>query len=343
RGDGLGNPGHRRGEAGGKPGRGVRRRPGGRARGPGQCGAKRRRRSGPDHAGRLDEPAARRGGPGGGQHHRRRGDRAGSRRPPAGPAGRSLHRLRGHRPPGGRRGGGVPRGRAFGDRDRAGGRVGGHHRPAAGGGDVSEAPRFFAGTVQRAGPGFVAWLPEDEAHHAARVLRLRPGDAAIVLDDSGYEHVGAVAAVELSRGRVSVRVEGSVVRPAAGEPRVAVTLIQALPKGDKMDTIVQKGTETGVARFVPARSERVVVEYTGAKAEQRRARWQKIANEAAKQARRGRRPVVEPVAELLDAVAARRGEEVLVLWEQAETPLKSVLRELRSRGSRRVALVVGAE
>ena len=143
----------------------------------------------------------------------------------------------------------------------------------------------------------------------------------------------------------AILVQGESVQPAAGEPSVRLTLVQALPKGDKMEQIVQKGTETGVSLFVPVRSERVVVEYTGQKAESRLDRWQRIAHEAAKQARRGRRPRIAAIASLAEAVRTRaREESTLVLWEGASLPIKEVLREIaRAGGERAVTLVVGPE
>lgn len=217
---------------------------------------------------------------------------------------------------------------------------------------MSEAPRFFADRVQRVDQGqggseeLLAELSGEEAHHALRVLRLRPGDPVAVLDDSGFEYAGAIAALQEGQGRdrLTVRIVGATARHSRGEPGVHVTLIQALPKGDKMDVIVQKGTETGVSRFVPVVSERVVVEYTGEKSERRRARWQRIAHEAAKQSRRGRRPVVEGVVDLLEAVEASAKEAALfVLWEGSTAPIKSALQQLAGSERSRVSLVVGPE
>lgn len=209
---------------------------------------------------------------------------------------------------------------------------------------MSNAPRFFVDQLQRGEKGFSATLSGDEAHHALRVLRLRLGDEVVLLDGSGLEHVGVVVRIEQQRDRLAIGVEGAVVRPAAGEPDVFVKLIQALPKGEKMDVIVQKGTEIGVSRFVPVLSERVVVEYTVEKAQRRKERWQRIAREAAKQARRGRRPEVDSVVGLLEAVGACAGEEeIIVLWEGASASFKSVLQEVKARGAARIAVVVGPE
>lgn len=219
--------------------------------------------------------------------------------------------------------------------------------------------RFFVGPdrIRRDGEGFIAYVEGEEAHHAVRVLRLALGDEVVVLDDSGLEYHGRVEAITMERKAPSVTVRGFSVGAAPGEPRTALTLVQALPKGDKMDEIVQKGTETGVSLFVPAVSERVIVEYTGGKEERRLERWRRIAHEAAKQARRGKVPRVAPITQLVDSVrsCASKGP-VLVLWEGASRPIKSELRRIAEETDRNasrdlppdgerpgLALVVGPE
>lgn len=189
--------------------------------------------------------------------------------------------------------------------------------------------RFFVdpADIQREGGGFVAHFGGEEAYHAVRVLRLSPGDDVVLLDDSGLEYHGKVQEISGDAKRPSVVVRGDTLVPAPGEPRFGLTLVQALPKGDKMDHIVQKGTETGVTHFVPVVSERVVVEYSERKIQARLERWRRIAQEAAKQAKRGRRPSVAPVTKLGAALeAASLQGPVLVLWEGATRPIKEALR-----------------
>jgi len=209
---------------------------------------------------------------------------------------------------------------------------------------VNDAPRFFVERVQRGDEGFWAELTGEEAHHALRVLRLRPGDRVVLLDDTGFEYAGSVTEIDRRNGGAALRVRGSSIRPSSGEPKIHVTLIQALAKGEKMDLVIQKGTEVGVSCFLPVLSERVVIDCSPDKLGRRRERWERIAQEAAKQARRGRRPKVEEVGSLVQAVSdsAREGP-VLVLWEGAEKPIKSVLKELATSFVERIALVVGPE
>lgn len=205
--------------------------------------------------------------------------------------------------------------------------------------------RFFVdpAAIQRDEKGFVAEITGEEAHHALRVLRIAPGDAVVVLDDSGLEYRGRVRKIDAQGKSPRFWVHGDKISPAAGEPPFRLQLVQALPKGDKMDLVVQKGTEVGVTRFAPALSERVVVEYNRQKAEARRARWQRIAKESAKQAGRGKCPYVAEIRPIDECLADRKDEPVLILWERATTPIKAVLAELGPKRPSGITLVIGPE
>lgn len=133
-----------------------------------------------------------------------------------------------------------------------------------------------------------------DARHLIRVLRAKPGDEIICCDG-----LGRSARVKITRlGREVVY--GQVLEELQEERElpIEVTIAQSLPKGDKMDWIVQKGTELGVHRFLPFVSERTVVKYDRVKAEKKRVRWQAIAKEAAEQSHRQRLPHVEEVTSL---------------------------------------------
>jgi 16S rRNA (uracil1498-N3)-methyltransferase len=133
----------------------------------------------------------------------------------------------------------------------------------------------------------------DDAFHIARVMRMRPGDRIIVCDGAGREAAAVLTRVEPGRAEAETEQE---LRTSAGEPAWTVVIAQSLPKGDKMELIIQKGTELGAAAFVPFRSERAIVRYDGKQEAKRLERWRKIAKEAAEQAHRGRLPEVADVA-----------------------------------------------
>ena len=144
-------------------------------------------------------------------------------------------------------------------------------------------------------PGSVVELPPDTASHLARVLRARSGDEVILYDGGGREFNGAIEAVRGSR--VSASVGDS--RPVDRESPLAITLVQCVPRGDRMDFIVQKATELGVARIVPVLSQRSVVRLDKGQAESKSHHWRAVAVSACEQCGRNRLPVIEAARPLL--------------------------------------------
>jgi len=154
--------------------------------------------------------------------------------------------------------------------------------------------RFLVETC--AGGDGRARITGDEFHHLSRVLRLRIGDEVSVFDGRGS---GCRAAIEsMARGTAVVLLGEH--EDGAVEPSTRVTLYQAIPHGERMDWIVEKSTELGVAAIVPVVTERGVVR-PGHKDWNRLMRWQRIALSAAKQSGR---LVVPPIAEPLDLATA---------------------------------------
>lgn len=136
--------------------------------------------------------------------------------------------------------------------------------------------RFFA--PPEATRGSEIRLPDAEAHHAAKVLRCRPGDRAVVLNGEGEEILGEL--VDLDKRSVRIRV---LQRQQTPRPVCAITLMQAVTKPRSMETIIQKATELGATRIVPVLSERTVSLLDDTGASQKAAKWRSIAIEAAKQ------------------------------------------------------------
>jgi 16S rRNA (uracil1498-N3)-methyltransferase len=175
-------------------------------------------------------------------------------------------------------------------------------------------------------------------HHAARVLRLRPGDLVALFDGSGAEWVARVTSLERDR------LEAEILREARdAEPPVTVTLLQAVLKGERMDWLVQKCGELGVARLVPMLTERTVARIPGERAPGRRQRWQRIADAAAEQCGRRRPMAVEAVAPLVEAARALTGADLALVPHEAER--ERGLRELLAGVSavRSVAIAIGPE
>ena len=158
----------------------------------------------------------------------------------------------------------------------------------------------------------LALLPPEEAKHALKVLRLKPGDPVCAMDGAGRRWRGEIAE---AGGGVSLRL---IEELPGNEPPVRLTVYQGLPKADKLDLIVQKLTELGAARLVPVRMERCVVKLDAKDGEKRRERLQKIAREAAKQCGRSRPLDVLAPMDWREAVDDMRGRELLLIpWEEA--------------------------
>lgn len=153
----------------------------------------------------------------------------------------------------------------------------------------------------------------EDVAHITRVLRLTPGNRITVTAGEGRDY--QVELTEVQKNAVLGRIIQSM--EVNREPALEVVLVQGLPKGDKMDLIVQKCTELGVSRVVPVETRRAVVRLDQLKAVQRTARWQKIARESSKQCLRSRIPEVTPVTGWTEALAlVPSGALALVPWEE---------------------------
>jgi 16S rRNA (uracil1498-N3)-methyltransferase len=144
--------------------------------------------------------------------------------------------------------------------------------------------------------GRLVELPPDTASHLAKVLRARTGDELILFNGDGREFDGAVESVRGSRVSASVGDSRQVDR----ESPLAITLVQCVPRGDRMDFIVQKATELGVARIVPVLSQRSVVRLNAGQAESKAVHWRAVAVSACEQCGRNRLPVIEAAQPLLN-------------------------------------------
>ncbi len=160
-------------------------------------------------------------------------------------------------------------------------------------------------------PGAVIELPADAATHVAKVLRARSGDALVLFNGDGRE---AAAVVDAVRGsRVSVAVGES--SPVDRESPLAVTLLQCVPRGDRMDMIVQKATELGVARIVPILSQRSLVRLDGRQADAKCLHWRAVATSACEQCGRNRLPVIDAPRRLRDYLGAAPADGLRLLLD----------------------------
>jgi 16S rRNA (uracil1498-N3)-methyltransferase len=152
-------------------------------------------------------------------------------------------------------------------------------------------PRFFCPAPLT--PGATVDLPETVAHHL-HVVRQQPGAALTLFNGEGGQYRAVLA--ELGKKRASALVEA--FEPVEVELPYALTLAQALPEGTKMDWIVEKAVELGVAAIAPLAAQRSVVRLAGERAEKRLAHWEAVVVAASEQSGRNRLARVAPLAEL---------------------------------------------
>ncbi len=177
--------------------------------------------------------------------------------------------------------------------------------------------RFFVSSGELAGEE--VWLPKEVRHHLVNVLRLGPDNEIELCDGAGT--ICRCRLLEVSKKVARVRV---LTRSHQKESAFPLRLVQGLPKADKMDLILQKGTELGVGAFVPLQAERSIARLSGEREQKRLERWQRIVEEAARQCGRAHLPTVSGALDLPRALA---GEETLrlMLWEQGSIPLQQAL------------------
>ena len=179
-----------------------------------------------------------------------------------------------------------------------------------------------------------------DAHHLHHVMRTKIGERLLVADGAGGSAEAEVAG--FAGGKVQLRLVQRLEE--AAESLAEIELFQCLPKGDRMDFIVQKATELGVTRIHPLLSQNVVVRYDEKKAQARRERWQKIVAEAAKQCGRARIPEVAPAALLPSVLAAQASDTAalrLFFYEaEKQRDLRTVL---RGSAVQRIFMLVGPE
>ena len=179
----------------------------------------------------------------------------------------------------------------------------------------------------------------DQAHQMRRVLRLRPGDRVIALDGAGRQY--EVTLEEVGNARATGRAADATV--ATGEPAARLSLYQSLLRREKFEWVLQKGTEIGVAAFVPVITRRSLVRDAEDVGPEKLGRWQRIIREAAEQSGRGLLPTLLPPLALAEATAgARTADVALIAWEgETRRTIREALDGCAAVGE--IALFIGPE
>lgn len=197
--------------------------------------------------------------------------------------------------------------------------------------------RFFVAPDQISGNKVL--ITGSEVKHLSKVLRLREGEEVTVLDGLGNSYLVELLTVNDQVVRAQIKEKLNL----ASEAPVEVTLIQSILKGEKMDWVIQKATELGVNRIIPLETERTVVRLSGSKAEDRRKRWEKIAQEGVKQCGRALAPEIAPVQNWEEVLSRLEREDLVLLPWEGETAqgLQEVLQ--KSAQVKRISFFIGPE
>ena len=196
---------------------------------------------------------------------------------------------------------------------------------------------YFPRTLE---PGESLELPADQLRYLRNVLRLKAGDSLTLFDGRGFEYSAVITGLGGRRAHASVTAKNRIPE----EPTPKITLAQALPKGTKLEWIIQKATELGASRIWPFTSARSIPKIQENKSEQKLIRWRKIAAEAAEQCGRSDVPEISGILSLeqvLDQAAAVSLR--IIFWEgESERSLREILSE-NAAGVKEVFAVVGPE
>lgn len=200
-------------------------------------------------------------------------------------------------------------------------------------------PRFFIRQTQVSAQGIT--LIGDDAHHIARSLRMAVGDGVTVCDMQGNEYSCRIESFDDDR---QVFLSILSVKEPENEPPLRIRLFQALPKGDKLDTVIQKAVECGAYEIIPFESERCVVRVKPDAEGRKTERRQRIAEEAAKQCGRSVLPQVRETVSFSRMLELISEDELCLFCYEGDgtEPLGEVLnRELK--GKERISVVIGSE
>ncbi|HIT05613.1 MAG TPA: 16S rRNA (uracil(1498)-N(3))-methyltransferase [Candidatus Scybalocola faecipullorum] len=199
-------------------------------------------------------------------------------------------------------------------------------------------PRFFTDPSNIDGSEIK--ITGSDVNHIKNVLRMRAGEEISVSDGAGKDYFGKIRSID--RDCVLIDIENSwdsyVELPAE------ITLFQGLPKADKMELIIQKAVELGACAIVPVITKRTIVRWDEKKQDKKLARWQGIAESAAKQSGRGIIPkVTAPVSFSAALAQARFMEAAVIPYEKAEG-MEAAREKVRSmRGKKSIGVFIGPE
>ena len=179
-------------------------------------------------------------------------------------------------------------------------------------------------------------LPEGAAAHLLRVLRLGVGDGCVLFNGDGQDFDARIVVADKRGGEVEII--GS--RTVDNESPLRIVLLQAIARGEKMDWILQKATELGVAAFIPASSERSEVKLAGDRADKRLAHWRSVVVAACEQSGRSRIPAIAAPVPLAGALMQLPGDSLRLILDPEAGATTTALHD---PGKRPVVIAIGPE
>ncbi|MDZ7672088.1 MAG: RsmE family RNA methyltransferase [Halanaerobiales bacterium] len=184
----------------------------------------------------------------------------------------------------------------------------------------------------------------NDFNHISNSLRLKPEDKIIITIGDGYDYI-----VELKEF-TDKAVFGNIIDKSINksEPKIKVDLAQAIPKNRNIELVIQKGTEMGVNNIIPLDTERTIVKLTPSKEKRRLKRWQKIAQEAAKQSQRGKIPEIKDLFSVNDnnklQTLFSKYDLILVLYAgKANKSMKNILKKYKDEKLKKILILIGPE
>lgn len=198
--------------------------------------------------------------------------------------------------------------------------------------------KFFVSSDQIDGQKI--FLEEESYKHMIQVLRMEIGDEMWVSDGEAMEYFCSIESIDMDEKTLVLAI--SETREFSVESPLDICLCQGLPKSDKMDMIVQKNTELGINTIIPLAMDRSIVKLDAKKSAKKCDRWQKIAQEAAKQSKRNKIPTIENVQKLKEFLNKIEDGIILVPYEdEKEQTLKETLKSLDT--NKKIYIVIGPE
>ncbi|MGE5329503.1 MAG: 16S rRNA (uracil(1498)-N(3))-methyltransferase [Deltaproteobacteria bacterium] len=179
-----------------------------------------------------------------------------------------------------------------------------------------------------------------DANHIKNVLRLKPGDNIIVNVGKNIEYEAKIKV--LNKDKIEAEIINSY--HIETEPKVNISLFQAIPKGEKMEYIIQKAVEIGVIKIIPVITDRVIVKLDSKNSKTKTERWQRISEQASKQNKRSIIPGISAPLKLEESIKLLREHDlVVILYEnESNTKLRDILLKL-DNSIKDIAVLIGPE